>query len=98
MPASAAITLDPEKVDRSTPEPLQAGMQQFNRYARRKTGEPSAYLAVPEQHPNGWGFHGHALAHCPESVLVPYQPSEYNGMTVGTKTAYRRGKEGGRKT
>lgn len=90
------ITLDPEKVDRSTPEPLQAGMQQFNRYARRKTGELSAYLAVPEQHPNGWGFHGHALAHCPEAVLVPYQPSEYNALPFAIKKAYSRAKEAGR--
>lgn len=90
------VTLDPAKVDRNTPEPLQDGLQQFNRYARRKTGEPSAYLAVPEAHPNGWGFHGHALTCCPESVLVPYASGEYNSLPFAIKKAYSRAKQAGR--
>ena len=91
------VTLDPAKVDRNTPEPLQNGLQQFNRYARRKTGEPSAYVAVPEEHPNGWGFHGHALTHCPETVLEPYEPKDYNVLPFAIKRAYSRAKEAGRK-
>lgn len=89
-------TCDPAKVDRSNTKASQKAWMEFGRYTARKTGGKLAYLAVPEPHPNGWGYHAHALASCPESVLEAYKPSDYRGLPFAIKRAYERAKTAGR--
>lgn len=89
-------TCDPAKVDRRNTKAAQSAWMRFGQYTARKTGEKLAYLAVPEPHPNGWGYHAHALATCPGAVLKPYEPSEYRKLPFAIKRAYERAKAAGR--
>lgn len=92
------VTCDPRKCDR-TIHAVQDGFRCFARFVNRKVQRPGSvsYLGVPEPHPNGWGYHAHALASCPEAVLEPYKPSEYRTLPFAIKRAYERAKAAGRK-
>lgn len=91
-------TIDPAKSDR-TVHAVQDGFRNFARYANRKVqyADTVRYVGVPEPHPNGWGYHAHALVACPDAVLVPFEPSEYRKLPFALKRAYERAKSAGRK-
>lgn len=90
------VTADPNKIDRTDTRAIQHKWKRYAEYISRKTGSKMSYLVVPEPHPNGYGFHCHGLAACPDETLVPYLPEDYKKLPMAIKQAYHRAKSSGR--